>query len=240
MSVFHYPSTLISLSSHSDVQLHFAWQKERPHLEHNHVDVPVPGSGSHYLSVLSGVVCPALLSPEGGTAYKNHTMYILSKDAVKFSYSEWESTQIQLLIVLFLFQPSFFELLKPRSWSCERPDDRLWWAVSYSWAAGTTIIADQYKWDQPVCYCHNFWTFVLFKVHSLFECMEKVSAKKSQQSYNDALFVLSYQLQNKIIVHTTGHVDSYFYSFLNFLTFPYSPLPRSTVKSLLVPLWMWQ
>lgn len=84
MSVFHY---LLSLSSHSDVQLHFAWQKERPHLEHNHVDVPVPGSGSHYLSVLSGVVCPALLSPEGGTAYKNHMMYILSKDAVKFSYS---------------------------------------------------------------------------------------------------------------------------------------------------------
>lgn len=73
-----------------------------------------------------------------------------------------QSTQIQLLIVLFLFQPSFFELLKPRSWSCERPDDRLWWAVSYSWAAGTTIIADQYKWDQPVCSCHNFWTFVCF------------------------------------------------------------------------------
>lgn len=66
--------------------------------------------------------------------------------------------------------------------------------------------------------------------------MEKVSAKKSQQSYNDALFVLSYQLQNKTIVHTTEHVDSYFYSFLNLLTFPYSPLPRSTVKSLLVPL----
>lgn len=36
--------------------------------------------------------------------------------------------------------------------------------------------------------------------------MEKVSAKNSQQSYNDALFVLSYQLQNKIIVHTTDFI----------------------------------
>lgn len=55
--------------SHSDVQFHSAWPKERSHLEHNHVDIPLPGSGSHYLSVLPGVVCPALLPPERGNSF---------------------------------------------------------------------------------------------------------------------------------------------------------------------------
>lgn len=72
---------LLSSSSHSDAQLHSAWPKEKSHLEHNHVDIPLLGSGSHYLFVLPWVVCPALLPPEGGNTLsislsnRKNTMY---------------------------------------------------------------------------------------------------------------------------------------------------------------------
>lgn len=57
------------LPSCSYVQLHSAWPKKRPHLERNYVDIPLPGSRSYYLSVLSGVVRPAILPLEGGKSY---------------------------------------------------------------------------------------------------------------------------------------------------------------------------
>lgn len=47
----------------SDVQLHSTWQKEGTNLERHHVDFSILGSGIYYLFVLTGVVCPALLSP---------------------------------------------------------------------------------------------------------------------------------------------------------------------------------
>lgn len=59
----------------SDVQLHFARPEERSHLEHNHVDVSLPGSWSNHLSVLPGVVRPAVLPHKGG----NVTVYCLAK-----------------------------------------------------------------------------------------------------------------------------------------------------------------
>lgn len=82
-------------------------------------------------------------------------------------------------LFLFLFQPSFLELLKPRSWSCQRGlmvDSDDLWPVS---GLLLRTITDQYKSGPTFCYFHNLWSLIYFlfyctKAEFVYGCREEV------------------------------------------------------------------
>lgn len=182
-------------SSLSDVQLHSARPTERSHLERNHVDVPLPGSGCHYLSVLPWVVCSALLPPRRGSntftlicCPVNTLMYFLSLWIQCFSFeSFWficlkYRHNFSFICWCFLLQPSFLELLKPRSWSCQRGlmvDGDVLWPV---FGPMPRTVADQYKFDQPFCYFHNFWSLIYFNFIALRSSLSQCNCQNSLYS----------------------------------------------------------
>lgn len=82
------------------------------------MDSSVPGSGSHYLSVLPRVVCPALLPPEGGK--QAVLLYSFSKHRHKFSFMWW-----CFLLLLFCL---YFSLRSLSYWSLAPGAVRkAWW-----------------------------------------------------------------------------------------------------------------
>lgn len=112
-------NVLCSLFYHSDVQLHSAWPKKRSHLEHNHVDIHLPGSGSHYLSVLPGVVCTALLSLERGNTC-SIVLYSCPTKHDVFSLYGYSVTQFKVCCLWFVYH------------TCRYKFNLIWWYFCFS------------------------------------------------------------------------------------------------------------
>lgn len=137
----------MSSLSQSDVQLHSARPEERSHLEHHHVDVPLPWAGSHYLFVLSGVVCPALLPPEGGDTFifLSCCTNIKYRDKIRFMiHMLMFFLSLFSVFVLWVTETSLLDL-------CEELDVRPCKAVIGDLPGAPSVI-NQYKFDKMFCY----------------------------------------------------------------------------------------
>lgn len=106
--------------------------------------------------------------------------------------------------------------------------DRLW----FTFGLLPRTITDQYKSDQPFCYCHNLWsfTFVLFYctkavTESVYECVEEIqnvlhsNSKVKVMPYLPVLF-FSKTNPTKLQVHIKPHVNSFIFYVLFIFQMP--------------------
>lgn len=99
-------------------------------------------------------------------------------------------------MVVFLFQPSFLELLKPRSWSCQRgfmaDSNRLW--PRFGLVRGPLLIC---KCDQLFSYFHYFLSLIysIYIFGILFYGTKVTTISVFQCKEFQFLFTLTWKLQ---------------------------------------------